>query len=243
MSAAFNDFSHFGRKHLVASLATALFYAAYGALIGWLVALLRKSEDEISHHQARDEMARVLHDTVLQTLALVDRRARDSDPALAATARQADRDLRAFLFADGSSGGDSLRARIHSQIGRVRAGSESNIVVNVLDDDSRIDGRKQDALARAIGEAVANAIEHAHPSMIVVFAESSDAEQIFATVRDDGVGFDTSANMSGHGISHSIVARMEAVGGMATITSSPGHGTEVSLWTRNPTQSGQLQSE
>ena len=237
LSAAFNDFSHFGRKHLVASLATALFYGACGALIGWLVTLLRRSEDAISHHRARDEMARVLHDTVLQTLALVDRRARDSDPELAATARQADRDLRAFLFADGSSDGDSLRARIHNQIDRVRAGSETNIVVNVLDDDSRIEGHTQDALARAIGEAVANAIEHAHSSQIVVFAESLDSKQIFATVRDDGVGFDVSATASGHGISHSIVARMEAVGGHASITSSPGHGTEVSLWTRNPAQS------
>ncbi len=238
LSAAFNDFSSFGRKHLVASLATALFYAACGALIGWLVTLLRRSEAEISHRRARDEMARVLHDTVLQTLALVDRRTHDSDPELAATARQADRDLRAFLFADASSGRDSLRARIHTQIDRVRAGSEINVVVNVLDDDSRIDGRTQDALARAIGEAVANAIEHAQPSRVVVFAEALDAAQVFATVRDDGAGFDVGAVASGHGISESIIARMEAVGGRATISSSPGHGTEVSLWTRNPIPPG-----
>ena len=64
LSAALNDFSQFGRKHLVASLATGLFYAASGALIGWLVTLLRRSEAEISHRRARDEMARVLHDTV-----------------------------------------------------------------------------------------------------------------------------------------------------------------------------------
>ena len=80
-------------------------------------------------------------------------------------------------------------------------------------------------------------------SKIVVFAESLDAKQIFATVRDDGVGFDAAAIASGHGISHSIVARMEAVGGHASITSSPGHGTEVSLWTRNPKQPDQIQSD
>jgi signal transduction histidine kinase len=235
LSAALNDFSQFGRRHLVASLATALFYAACGALIGWLVTLLRRSEDEISHHRARDEMARILHDTVLQTLALVDRRARHSDPDLAATARQADRDLRAFLFADQSSGSDSLSARIHRQIDRVRAGSDADVVVNVLDDDCRIDARSQEALARAIGEAVANAIEHAGPAKIVVFAEAVDAEQVFATVRDDGIGFDPAAVASGHGISESIVARMDAIGGRAAVASSVGHGTEVSLWTRNPT--------
>jgi signal transduction histidine kinase len=234
VSAALNDFSRFSPKHLYASLATALFYGACGALNGWLVTLLRRSEDEISHHRARDEMARVLHDTVLQTLALVDRRSQATDPELAATARQADRDLRAFLFSDGSSGDDSLSARIHRNIDRVRAGSDVSVTVNVLDDGCRLDGRTQDVLARALGEAVSNAIEHANASTIVVFAEAIDAHQVFATVRDDGVGFD-SATAVGHGIAESIVGRMTAVGGHATIASSPGHGTEISLWTRKPT--------
>ena len=234
LSAALNDFSQFGRKHLVASLATGLFYAASGALIGWLVTLLRRSEAEISHRRARDEMARVLHDTVLQTLALVERRTSGSDPELAATARRADRDLRAFLFTDASSSNESLSAHIHAQVDRVRAGSDVNVVVNVLDDDCRIDVPSREALSRAIGEAVANAIEHAHPSKIVVFAETVGAKQVFATVRDDGTGFDLAQPTSGHGITQSIVARMEAIGGRAEITSSPGAGTEVRLWTRTP---------
>jgi signal transduction histidine kinase len=234
ISATLNDFSHFSAKHVYASLATALFYGACGALNGWLVTLLRRSEDEISHRRARDEMARVLHDTVLQTLALVDRRTQTSDPELAATARQADRDLRAFLFSDGSSGDDSLSARIHGQVDRVRIGSDVSVVVNVLDDGCKLDGRSQDALARAIGEAVSNAIEHAEPTSIVVFAEAVETDQVFATVRDNGIGFATDNGTSGHGISQSIIARMKAIGGHATIASSPGHGTEVSLWTRQP---------
>jgi signal transduction histidine kinase len=163
----------------------------------------------------------------------VDRRSRTSDPELAATARQADRDLRAFLFADGSSGKDSLRSRIHGQVERVRIGSDIDVIVNVLDEDCRLDGRSQDAVAWAIGEAVANAIEHAHASKIVVFAEVTDVGHVFATVRDDGIGFDTDGN-AGHGISESIVARMQSIGGHATISSSPERGTEVSLWSRNP---------
>jgi signal transduction histidine kinase len=234
LSAALNDFSEFGRRHFVASVATGLFYGASGALVGWLVTLLRRSEEEISHRRARDEMARVLHDTVLQTLALVDRRASGFDPELAATARQADRDLRAFLFAARSSRDDTLSARIHGQIERVRAGSDVAIVVNVLDDGCQLDGRAQDAVARAIGESVANAIEHGRPSRIVVYAETTDAQHVFATVRDDGVGFDVDHASRGHGISESIVARMEAIGGRATISSSPGQGTEVSLWSRAP---------
>ena len=62
-----------------------------------------------------------MHDTVLQTLALVERRTGESDPELAATARQADRDLRTFLFSDASRGNESLSAHIHKQIERVRA--------------------------------------------------------------------------------------------------------------------------
>jgi len=69
----------------------------------------------------------------------------------------------------------------------VRAESDIEIVVNVIDDGVKLDGRIQDALARAIGEAVSNAIEHAEPSRIVVFAEALDAKQIQATVRDDGI--------------------------------------------------------
>ncbi len=238
LSAALNDFSQFGRKHLVASLATGLFYAAAGALIGWLVTLLRRSEAEISHRRARDEMARVLHDTVLQTLALVERRTGESDPELAAAARQADRDLRAFLFSESSTNSDSLSAHIHRQVDRVRDGSDIDVIVNVLDDDCRIDGPSREAIARAIGEAVANAIEHAQPSKIVVFAETLDAKQVFATVRDDGIGFDTANVASGHGISQSIAARMDAIGGLAEIISTPGSGTEVRLWTQSPPGKG-----
>ena len=100
---------------------------------------------------------------------------------------------------------------------------------------STVDRKK--LLRSAIGEAVANAIEHARASKIVVFAEATDAGQVFATVRDDGIGFDThnaARRRAGHGISQSIVARMQSIGGHATITSSPDSGTEVSLWTRNP---------
>ena len=232
LSAALNDFSEFGRRHLVAAFATTLFYGAAGVLFGWLVALLRRSEREISHHRARDEMARMLHDTVLQTLALVERRTLATDPELAATARQADRDLRAFLFSDGSVGKESVKTRIQTQIDRVGRGTDVKIVVNVLDDDCKLDGQSQDAVARAVGEAVANALEHADAAQIVVFAEVLDNGHMFATVRDNGKGFNVNLASQGHGITQSIVARIEAIGGKVSIASTPGQGTEVSLWTK-----------
>jgi signal transduction histidine kinase len=138
------------------------------------------------------------------------------------------------LFTEAATNSDSLSAHIQRQVDRVRAGSDINVIVNVLDDDCRIDGPSREAIARAIGEAVANAIEHAQPSQVVVFAETVGAKQVFATVRDDGVGFDLAKATAGHGITHSIVARMEAIGGRADITSSLGAGTEVRLWTQDP---------
>ncbi len=223
----------FSDKHFVSAFATALFYGACGALIGWLVTLLRRSEDAITHHRARDEMARVLHDTVLQTLALVDRRTAAADPELAATARQADRDLRAFLFSDGSLGDGSLSARVHAQVDRVRVGSDVDVVVNVLDDDCRADVLAQEALARAVGESVANAIEHSGATRVVVFVDTRDDGHVFASIRDDGRGFDVGQiPADSHGVRESIIARMAAVGGQAEIASGDGGGTEVRLWTR-----------
>ncbi len=101
----------------------------------------------------------------------------------------------------------------------------------MIDDGCRLAGHQQDLLARAIGEAVANALEHAHAATIVVFAETDDDGQVFASVRDDGTGFDPAA-VTGHGLTESIGGRLESIGGRAEVHSTPGGGTEVRLWTR-----------
>src|SRR5205085_8862557 len=75
---------------------TTVFYALGGSAAGYLTALMRRAEREISAARAREEIARTLHDGVLQTLAVVERRA--TDPGLARLARQQERDLREFLF-------------------------------------------------------------------------------------------------------------------------------------------------
>ena len=72
-----NGFDGYDPKHLVSLVAVSLFTAATGAVAGWLTLLLRRAETEIADRRARDEVAAVLHDTVLQTLALVERRTAD----------------------------------------------------------------------------------------------------------------------------------------------------------------------
>jgi signal transduction histidine kinase len=87
-------------------------------------------------------------------------------------------------------------------------------------------------LAGAVGEAVTNAIKHAECASIVVFVETDDDGQVFASVRDDGRGFDPAASDNGQGLEGSIRHRMTAVGGRSEIVSTLGGGTEVRVWTR-----------
>ncbi|HUF96650.1 MAG TPA: ATP-binding protein [Ilumatobacter sp.] len=234
IGAVLNDYASFGTREVVSIVATSLFFGACGAVFGWMAHLLKRAERHIAERNARDEVGRVMHDTVLQTLALVERRTAGRDPELAAAAREADRDLRAYLF--GSTGRDPVdlptRVRAAVEHARRRYGDQSEIAVSVsvIADDCRVPDQNQELIARAIGEAVANALEHARPSRIVVFAETDDEGQIFASVRDNGTGFDTSIVRVGHGIDQSIMARIESIGGMVTLTSSAENGTEVCMW-------------
>ena len=119
-----------------------------------------------------------------------------------------------------------------TEVERVRAGSPTPVVINVVEDGLRLGTHQQDLMARAIGAAVANALEHAAASRVVVFVEAADDGSAFASVSDDGVGFEPAAPRApnSHGIDESIVARVESIGGRVEIRSSPGRGTEVCLW-------------
>lgn len=236
VAAELNGHEGYGAAEIVSLAGTSLLFAAIGAVVGWWALLLRRAEDEISDRRARDEVARVLHDTVLQTLALVERRTAGSDPELAAVARDADRDVRAYLFGEQDRGRVTFAGRLRREVARVQRGVDVPVVVNVLDDGLRLDGRTQDLLARAVAEAVANALEHAAPTQVVVFAEATDDGGAFASVRDDGRGFDPAAARTGegHGIAESIVGRVESVGGRVEVRSSLGSGTEVAMWCPPP---------
>ncbi len=232
LGAVLNEFDEWSNRHAVSLFATSLFFAAAGAVFGWQAQLLRRTEAEIADRRARDEVARVLHDTVLQTLARVERRTAANDPELARAARDADRDLRRFLFGASSLGGDTLEQRVRNAVERASAHGDVDVMVNVLDDGCRASPSGQDALAGAIGEAVANAVKHASAGRIVVYVETDDDGEVFASVRDDGVGFDPDRRPAGAGLQRSIRDRMRDAGGRSEITSDEGEGTEVRLWTR-----------
>ncbi len=224
-----NDFGPLEPRHAVSLAATSLFFAAAGAIFGWLGDLLRRVEGEIADQRARDEVARELHDTVLQVFAAVDRRTADSDPELARSVRAADRDLRRFLFGTTRATERDFPGRVRDRAEQATSEAELDLTVNVVDDGREPSDEVQRAIVGAIGEAVTNAAKHAAPRSIVVFAEVDDRGAVFASVRDDGCGFDP-GRPTGDGIRASIIERIEGVGGRSDIDSRIGEGTEVKMW-------------
>lgn len=195
----------------------------------WLWRLANELMEERSSRirsQARAEMAAHLHDSVLQTLAMIQRAKEPRE--MVSLARTQERELRAWLYGRAPSAhGVRLRDAIDAMAGRIERVQHLNVEAVVvgdaeLDDDLR-------ALVSACNEAVLNAAKHASVSEVSVYVEVED-DQINAFVRDGGTGFDPdSVPKDRRGIADSIVKRMERHGGTAEIRSRPGAGTEVVL--------------
>jgi signal transduction histidine kinase len=178
--------------------------------------------------QERAELAAHLHDSVLQTLTLMQKRA-DDPREVAALARRQERELRDWL-----AGGDE-RTTEESFAAALRSASEEveddhRVAVEiVVVGDCDLDERAQ-AVLGAAREALLNAAKHAaEPGPIRVYAEIDEAG-IEVFVRDRGPGFEPAAvPRDRRGVRESIVGRMERAGGRAEVRSIPGGGTEVGL--------------
>lgn len=204
---------------------TAVFYALAGAVAGHVAVLMRRAERQISAARAREELARTLHDGVLQTLAVVERRA--GDPALARLAREQERELREYLFGAPSSATD-LAAALRAAAARFEQSFGGRAEVVLTAEVAGLDRERVEALAGAVGEALTNAGKHGRARRVTVFVDPDDG--LFCSVKDDGCGFDVGGAAEGVGLSRSIRGRMEELGGRAEISSGPGSGTEVRLW-------------
>ena len=190
-----------------------------------------------AERQARirsDERAAVaahLHDSVLQTLTLIQNGLNDgsADPQkMAHLARQQERELRNWLDPDRASrSGGSVRGRLDQIAGEVEEHHGVPVEV-VCVGDALVDDRIE-ALLAAGREATMNAARHSGASRIDLFAEiGPDRVELF--VRDTGKGFDPGAvGADRRGLRHSITGRMERVGGEARVHTEIGEGTEVEL--------------
>jgi signal transduction histidine kinase/phage shock protein PspC (stress-responsive transcriptional regulator) len=214
------------------NLASALVIAVLGLglILGpWIVRLTADLSDERRERvrsQERADVAAHLHDSVLQTLALLQKNAHDA-AAVATLARRQERELRDWLYGNDERPGDSLVAALRAAAADVeddhRVPVEVVSVGDVLLDDDMA------ALSRAAREAMVNAAKHADVDRVDVYAET-DGRTAEVFVRDRGVGFDPDAIADDRmGVRASIVGRVERHGGSATIRSRPGEGTEVAL--------------
>ena len=196
----------------------------------WIVRLVRSLTEERAariRSQERAEVAAHLHDSVLQTLAMVQRRA--GEPAeVAALARRQERELRAWL-ADRPAPGHSARLAGALEAAAADVEEQHGVPVEVVVVGDHDLDAAHDAVVAAAREAMTNAAKFGAGSPVDVYAESSDARtQVF--VRDRGPGFDPAAVPADRrGVRESIVGRMRRHGGRARVTSGSGSGTEVEL--------------
>jgi signal transduction histidine kinase len=195
----------------------------------WIVRLVRSLDAERSERirsQERAEVAAHLHDSVLQTLALVQKRAGDPGQ-VAALARSQERELRAWLSGRRQSASERrLHAALEAAASEVERAHGAEVDV-VAVGDADLDERGE-ALVAAAREAMLNAVRHGGGA-VSVYVEASDGHAT-VFVRDRGSGFDPDGVPADRrGISESIVGRMRRHGGRATVRSTPGEGTEVEL--------------
>lgn len=201
----------------------------------WMLRTGRASIDERRDRvraEEREAVATHLHDSVLQTLTLIQKRAADpgADPRLvAALARRQERELRRWLY--GRTDGWQPDARLRDALDATVADVEDlhGVTVEaVVVGDAPMDSRTT-ALVAATREALVNAAKFSGRRELSLFAESNPSgTTIF--VRDRGVGFDPSAVPGDRrGIRDSICGRLDRVGGSATVQAAAGRGTEVEL--------------
>ncbi len=186
---------------------------------------LAQARDDALVADARADMAAHLHDSVLQTLALIQRQAADPK-AVTALARRQERELRQWLYGE-SLGSATLSEALSGEVIDVEDRHGVDVELVTVGDSAL--SPELTALVRAAREAMVNAARHSGADRIDVYAEV-DPDLVAVYVRDRGKGFDLGRVEDDRmGLRGSIVERVKRVGGRAIIRTAPGEGTEVRL--------------
>jgi signal transduction histidine kinase len=216
------------------SAATA-FWAVIMMLLGLVVfvapQVLKLWRERMSERTAhiretqRAEIAAHLHDSVLQTLALIQNRAGASSE-VARLARAQERELRDWLFAGTTPSGNDLASELRDAAAAIELDYPARLEVVVVGESAEA---ANPALLAAAREAMVNAARHAGGEVSVYLELSEGVADVF--VRDRGPGFDIDALPADRlGVRESIVGRMTRVGGTATVRPGVGGtGTEIHL--------------
>ena len=230
---------------LIAMLATLVGVAVI--TVPWWLRLVRDLDDERRariRDQEREEIAAHLHDSVLQTLALIQKQA-ESPREVVKLARSQERQLRTWLYGPTGYGRGRAAAAeaneaaetpvtfgtLHEAIAVACGEVEDTFdvkVSQVVVGDCPMDVRLT-ALVQATREAIVNSAKHAGVGEVSVYAEI-EPDTVTVFVRDRGKGFDPEQVPSHrHGLADSIRGRMDRHGGKLRLRTSPGEGTEVQL--------------
>ncbi len=197
----------------------------------WLWQLSAERTERIRLAERAEVAARV-HDSVLQTLALVQRHSTDA-PRVTALARRQERELRRWLYGSGYGTSASFADALADAVADVEEAHGARIELASAGDAPLDEPLAQ--LVLAAREAMTNAAKHSGADEISVYAEAG-RESVAVFVRDRGVGFDRGGVADDRrGISDSIEARLARAGGSARLVTAPGAGTEVELTMPRPT--------
>ncbi|WP_226363614.1 ATP-binding protein [Pseudonocardia abyssalis] len=205
--------------------------------VPWWVRLVRELTEERRERIVETERAEIaahLHDSVLQTLALIQRQS-DQPREVARLARGQERELRSWLYGAGGYGrstGAALDEGLTAALAAAAAEVEDTYAVTVapvvVGADRPLDDHLR-ALVLAGREAMVNAAKHAGVAEVSVYCEVED-DEVNLFVRDRGAGFDPDdVPEDRHGLADSVHGRMERHGGTVRLRSTPGEGTEVHL--------------
>ena len=235
MGAGFLAYGHESLAMLRPVAGAVLVLVGAAILLGpWWLGIARDLAEERRARiraEERADMAARVHDSVLQTLAMIQRRA-DQPQQVIQMARAQERELRAWLFdgrAPGSLDGEDMTLASGIRLIQQEVEAQHGVPVEAvtvgdceLDDDLR-------ALLAAAREATVNAAKWSGADVVSLFAEVEPGE-VSLFVRDRGRGFDQEAVPEDRkGLAESIHGRMTRRGGSASVRSTPGQGTEVSL--------------
>lgn len=204
--------------------------------VPWWLRLVRALGEERRARirtEERAEIAAHLHDSVLQTLALIQQQS-DSAREVRRLARGQERELRSWLYGPQGYGqprtngaAPAFAATLHAAAGEVEDTYAVSMQVVVVG-DCALD-QPLPALVQASREAMVNAAKHAGVAEVSVYAEVEPG-QVHVFIRDRGAGFDPAAIAADrHGLADSIRGRMQRHGGTVTLRTAPGEGTEVQL--------------
>ncbi len=210
-------------------LAVAVTAAGLGLILTpWILGLVRDAATERRERirsEERAEIAAHLHDSVLHTLALVQRG--DVPAEVASVARRQERELRAWLNGRPVLAETDLRGAIDAVATRVEELHHVSVDTVVVGEGALDDAGR--AVALACQEAAINAARHSGAARVSIYVEA-DAHEVTAYVRDKGCGFDRdNVPADRRGISESIVGRMHRLGGAAIVSTTPDEGTEVQM--------------